>query len=163
MSNKEDFKSLLRACWLTQTRAAQVISEITLRPLSTRTVRSWLTDPANPSYRPCPDWAIEALREFQRRPMAFEDEEDSPYEPVKPTPIPIEKVPVPRGALPYSFEELDAAFTTAIAESATKKSKQNEFEHFRYRCPNCRIHVWGAQGLILSCLNCDELMREMRD
>jgi hypothetical protein len=42
-------------------KSASLIAEQTQRPCAPRTVRAWLADPATPSARPCPDWAVEAL------------------------------------------------------------------------------------------------------
>jgi hypothetical protein len=150
MDNKTRFERLLRECWLNQTKAAEVISEITLRPLSARAVRSWLTDPANPSHRQCPEWAINALVEYKNRPMVFDDDE------------PIDDQPSVSAAshtlpsLPYSFEELDAAFTAAMDEE--KKLKEDEqrskLEQVRYRCPQCRLRVFGKADLWVVCGEC---------
>lgn len=62
MSNRDRLKKLIQAAGITQAKAAELIAEATGRPLTDRAVRSWLTEPDKPSYRPCPDWAITALR-----------------------------------------------------------------------------------------------------
>ncbi|EBZ2277271.1 hypothetical protein EWD61_24525 [Salmonella enterica subsp. enterica serovar Typhimurium] len=62
MSNQEAFLALLKEHNLTQARGAELICKQTMRPCSVRTVRSWLNDPSKPSSRPCPDWALEALK-----------------------------------------------------------------------------------------------------
>jgi hypothetical protein len=152
MDNKTRFELLLREYWLTQTKAAEVISEITQRPLSARAVRSWLTDPANPSHRQCPEWAINALAEYKNRPMVFDDDE------------PIDNLPTV-GALqndtanqnfPYSFEELDSAFTAAMEEDKKLKEdeKRSKLEQIRYRCPQCRLRVFGKADLWVVCGEC---------
>jgi len=61
--NRTAFLALLAGNGLTQAKAATLIGEYTRRPCSVRTVRSWVNDPDKPSSRPCPDWAVEALRE----------------------------------------------------------------------------------------------------
>ena len=118
MDNKTRFERLLRECWLNQTKAAEVISEITQRPLSARAVRSWLTDPANPSHRQCPEWAINALVEYKNRPMVFDDDEPIDDQPS------VSTASQTLLSLLYSFEELDAAFTAAMDEE--KKLKEDE-------------------------------------
>jgi len=62
MNNRERFNKLLVDNGLTQADGAALICELTERPLSVRTVRSWLNDPDKPSSRPCPDWAVNALQ-----------------------------------------------------------------------------------------------------
>ncbi|RRS01184.1 hypothetical protein EIP75_21655 [Aquabacterium soli] len=61
MSNRDRYQQLLTDHGLTQAQSAEVISKITLRPCSVRTVRAWLADSDKPSSRPCPDWAVSAL------------------------------------------------------------------------------------------------------
>lgn len=61
MSNKAQFKKLLKKAGITQGRAAELIAEQTMRPCAARTVRAWLADDEATSARPCPDWAISAL------------------------------------------------------------------------------------------------------
>ena len=61
MSNRDRYLKLLEANGITQSKSAELITAVTLRPCSARTVRSWLNDPASASSRPCPDWAVAAL------------------------------------------------------------------------------------------------------
>ena len=61
MNNIERFNKIRRDYGLTQADCAAYICEYTRRPLSVRTIRSWLNDQSKPSSRPCPDWAVEAL------------------------------------------------------------------------------------------------------
>ncbi|RZI60590.1 MAG: hypothetical protein EOP14_00500 [Pseudomonas sp.] len=61
MSNQESYLRLLSESGLTQAQSAELITAVTQRPCSVRTVRSWLADSTKPSARPCPDWAIAAL------------------------------------------------------------------------------------------------------
>ena len=46
---------------LTQQRAAEIIAQESMRPCSTRTMRSWLADDDLPSSAKCPDWAVPVL------------------------------------------------------------------------------------------------------
>lgn len=66
--NRSEFLALLAENNLTQARAAYLICAYTRRPCSVRTVRSWVNDPAKPSSRACPDWAVEALRQSVKNP-----------------------------------------------------------------------------------------------
>jgi len=63
MSNGEKLRRILFEHRLTQVQAARIICSITMRPCSLRAVRAWLTDPAKPSSRPCPDWVIEVMEQ----------------------------------------------------------------------------------------------------
>lgn len=172
MTNKEKFESLLARCCLTQTRAAKVISDITQRPLSPRAVRAWLTDPTKPSFRSCPNWAIDALEEYERRPMVFDDEvEDTkdqhPSSNAKDKTVAHpDDLPIAPG-IPYSMRELEAAFDASFSAPVKKPKRspkvQQDYENVRYRCPDCKIQVWGAPNLIVGCITCDETMRNTRD
>jgi hypothetical protein len=161
MDNKTRFELLLRECWLTQTKAAEVISGITQRPLSARAVRSWLTDPTNPSHRQCPEWAINALVEYKNRPVVFEDDQSIDDLPC------VGGQPKTSGAagnaiqkfestFPYSFEELDAALRASIEEEKKEKEdkKRSKLEKIRYRCPQCRLRVFGKADLWVVCGEC---------
>ena len=44
---------------------AKVLSKQTKRPVSRRSVQSWLTLPDNPSYRPVPKWALLILAAYR--------------------------------------------------------------------------------------------------
>jgi len=61
MTNSEKFNQIRLKNNLTQAECAALICKLTQRPLSVRTVRSWLNDPDKPSSRPCPEWAVDAL------------------------------------------------------------------------------------------------------
>jgi hypothetical protein len=61
MTNRDKYLELLAQSGITQVKSASLIAEQTQRPCAPRTVRAWLADPATPSARPCPDWAVEAL------------------------------------------------------------------------------------------------------
>lgn len=45
-------------------RAARVISEITKKEVSARSIQAWLIDPLKQSSRTCPAWAVEALEQY---------------------------------------------------------------------------------------------------
>jgi uncharacterized protein YehS (DUF1456 family) len=62
INNREVFRSLLIEYELTQADSAALICKQTQRPCSVRAVRSWLNDPDKASSRPCPDWAVVALK-----------------------------------------------------------------------------------------------------
>ena len=62
MNNQDRFRNLLKRAGISQERSAELIAEQTMRPLRLRTVQSWLADSSRPSSRPCPDWAIVALK-----------------------------------------------------------------------------------------------------
>lgn len=157
MDNKTRFELLLRDCWLTQTKAAKVISEITQRPLSARAVRSWLTDPANSSYRQCPEWAINALVEYKNRPKVLDDEEDEVQISVGIQQTnPEVAAKTIDSTFPYSIEELDAAFTAAYEEDrkAKEDKERSKLEQIRYLCPQCRLRVFGKADLWVICGEC---------
>jgi len=61
MDNRARYLRLLSAHEITQAYSAVLITAVTQRPCSERTVRSWLNDPEKPSSRPCPKWAVDAL------------------------------------------------------------------------------------------------------
>ena len=58
--------------------------------------------------------------------------------------------------LPYSFEELDAAFTAAMEEDRKLKEdeQRSKLEQVRYRCPQCRLRVFGKADLWVVCGEC---------
>lgn len=61
MTNRDKLAALIERANITRAEAAQYIAEETKRPCSWRAVQSWLADPALPSARECPDWAIANL------------------------------------------------------------------------------------------------------
>lgn len=67
LENREKFKSILEDKSITQQNAAILIAEYTKRPCSVRTIRAWLNDPNKPSSRPCPDWALDALKNITKK------------------------------------------------------------------------------------------------
>ncbi len=62
MNNRERLKLLLYENGITQVGAARLIEEITHRPCSARSVRTWVNNPDKPSSRACPDWVIDVLK-----------------------------------------------------------------------------------------------------
>lgn len=66
VSNRMRYQQLLDAHGITQVYSATLIEAVTKRPCSPRTVRAWLNDPAKPSSRQCPDWAVSALEQAIR-------------------------------------------------------------------------------------------------
>lgn len=61
MTNRDKLAALIEQAKITRAEAARYIAEETKRPCSWRAVQSWLADPALPSARECPDWAIANL------------------------------------------------------------------------------------------------------
>ena len=161
-NNAETLQVLMDELHLSQTRCALVISEITLRPLSARSVRAWLTDPTNPSSRNCPDWALTALLEYKSRPIVWDDEEPMVVEPPSISAHPNDSGKVEsaiqkfEGTFPYTFEELDAAFTASMEEEKKQKEDKtrSKLEQIRYRCPQCRLRVFGKADLWVICGEC---------
>ena len=161
-NNAATLQVLMNELHLSQTRCASVISQITLRPLSARSVRAWLTDPTNPSARNCPDWAVKALVEYKSRPIVWDDEEPAIEEPPSITAHPAEAEKVESAiqkfdrTFPYTFEELDAALRASIEEEKKEKEdkKRSKLEQIRYRCPQCRLRVFGKADLWIICGDC---------
>lgn len=61
MPYQDQFRALIDKAEITQSEAADLIASNTRRPCSVRSIRAWLTDRSNPSARPCPEWAVQAL------------------------------------------------------------------------------------------------------
>lgn len=77
MDNRTRYLKLLSTHGITQAYSAVLITAVTQRPCSERTVRSWLNDPDKPSARPCPVWAVEALEKgigYMQRAVARRNE-----------------------------------------------------------------------------------------
>lgn len=67
--NRRIFRALLAAHDLMLKDSAELIGLLTGRPCSYRTVKSWMADPEEvATARPCPEWAVEALRKAVERP-----------------------------------------------------------------------------------------------
>lgn len=67
--NRSAFRALLLAHDRSLKDSADLIGRYTGRPCSYRTVKAWMADPAEAATaRPCPDWAVEALRAALARP-----------------------------------------------------------------------------------------------
>lgn len=62
MTQREELAALLTRYGLTQARAASLISQNVERSCSVRSIKAWLSEPERPSSRPCPEWAIQALK-----------------------------------------------------------------------------------------------------
>ncbi|MDL1250239.1 hypothetical protein PST86_14675 [Yersinia pestis] len=62
MNNREKLRVFLFENRLTQKKAAEMIEELTCRPCSVRSMRTWLNDPTKSSSRPCPDWVLTVLK-----------------------------------------------------------------------------------------------------
>jgi hypothetical protein len=80
MDNRTRYRHLLKDNGITQDKSAVLITAVTQRPCSPRTVRSWLNDPDKPSSSPCPDWAVAALEkavDFMELALARREEERS--------------------------------------------------------------------------------------
>lgn len=63
VSNRQAFLALLEKHNVKQGQSAMIINAVTKRPCSERAVRSWINDPTKKSSRPCPSWAVEALKD----------------------------------------------------------------------------------------------------
>lgn len=72
-----------------------------------------------------------------------------------------------RQTLPYSFEELDAAFTEVFTPQLlppanavpTTKPKVSSNKH-KYRCPKCHMQLWGKPELYVICGECNAALVE---
>ncbi len=72
-----------------------------------------------------------------------------------------------RQTLPYSFEELDAAFTEVFTPQLlppasavpTTKPKVSSNKH-KYRCPKCHMQLWGKPELYVICGECNTALVE---
>ena len=63
MLHQNALAALIDQADITQAKAAEMIAEETKRPCSVRSVRAWLADADKTSARPCPQWAVNALRD----------------------------------------------------------------------------------------------------
>lgn len=72
-ANQRVFRALLTTHDLMLKDSAELIGMHTGRPCSYRTVKSWMADPDEvATARPCPEWAVEALRAAVERPELLE-------------------------------------------------------------------------------------------
>ncbi|HDX8428282.1 TPA: hypothetical protein RQN23_002982 [Aeromonas veronii] len=70
MTNNEKLKAILATHQISASRCAEIISNLTQRPITARTVRSWIEDLGLPSARDCPDFIVEQLqRHFEKTQM----------------------------------------------------------------------------------------------
>jgi len=60
--NQQEFREILAKYGITQAQAADLITKETYRNIKVRTVRTWLSDSTAISAKPCPIWAIVALK-----------------------------------------------------------------------------------------------------
>jgi len=60
--NQKEFRELLEKYGITQEQAATLITEQSYKPIQGRAVRTWLASPDAVSARPCPTWAVMALK-----------------------------------------------------------------------------------------------------
>lgn len=71
-------------------------------------------------------------------------------------------------SFPYSFEELEAAFTAAMQQTpeplrqiAIPTSKPaNKSNRHKYQCPQCSMQVWGKPDLYIVCGDCGKTLTE---
>ena len=66
--NQKEFRAILEQLGITQAQAAELITKKTLRKVSTRAVKSWLSAPTAKTAktaRTCPAWAIKVLKEIE--------------------------------------------------------------------------------------------------
>jgi hypothetical protein len=47
-----------------RSRAAEVLTELTSRQVSARSIQAWLSEPHKPGSRRCPEWAVKALETY---------------------------------------------------------------------------------------------------
>lgn len=59
---QQELAALLARHGLKHTRVAELICGQADRSCSVRAIKSWLADQSKPSARPCPEWALIALR-----------------------------------------------------------------------------------------------------
>jgi len=60
--NQKEFREILAKHGITQDQAAALIIKETSRNIKVRTLRTWLASPDAVSAKPCPIWAIVALK-----------------------------------------------------------------------------------------------------
>jgi len=60
--NQKEFREILAKYGITQAQAAALITKETSKNIKLRTLRTWLAAPEAVSAKPCPIWAIVALK-----------------------------------------------------------------------------------------------------
>jgi hypothetical protein len=60
--NQKEFREILAKHGITQDQAVALIIKETSRNIKVRTLRTWLANPEAVSAKPCPIWAIVALK-----------------------------------------------------------------------------------------------------
>jgi predicted SprT family Zn-dependent metalloprotease len=70
-------------------------------------------------------------------------------------------------SLPFSFEELDAAFTASLQFQEPVKSivistsrPANKSNRHKYQCPQCNMQLWGKPELYVICGDCEKPLLE---
>jgi hypothetical protein len=66
--NQREFREILAKYGITQDQAAALIIKETSRNIKVRTLRTWLANPEAVSAKPCPLWAIVALKKALTNP-----------------------------------------------------------------------------------------------
>jgi hypothetical protein len=66
--NQREFRGILAKHGITQDQAAGLIIKETSRSIKVRTLRAWLANPEAVSAKPCPIWAIVALKKALANP-----------------------------------------------------------------------------------------------
>jgi hypothetical protein len=66
--NQKEFREILAKHGITQAQTAALITEETSRSIKVRTLRTWLANPEAVSAKPCPLWAIVALKKALANP-----------------------------------------------------------------------------------------------
>ena len=66
--NQREFREILAKHGITQDQAATLIIRETSRSIKVRTLRTWLANPDAVSAKPCPIWAIVALKKALANP-----------------------------------------------------------------------------------------------
>ena len=66
--NQREFREILAKNGITQDQAAALITKETSRNIKVRTLRTWLANPEAVSAKPCPLWAIVALKKALANP-----------------------------------------------------------------------------------------------
>lgn len=62
LKNQQEFREILAKYGITQAQAAELITKETAKNIKIRTLRTWLANSEAVSAKPCPIWAIVALK-----------------------------------------------------------------------------------------------------
>jgi hypothetical protein len=74
LKNQKEFREILAKYGITQAQAAALITKETSRSIKLRTLRTWLANPEAVSAKPCPIWAIVALKKALANPPSTTSE-----------------------------------------------------------------------------------------